>query len=313
MFKFDRLCLWTRGPARTMAGVLAVGCAAVALAGLGAGTASAQEALPNDYVAPPAGTNLVAAYYLYGHDTSYNVAKGSTIKDSGIETNLGIVRYVHVFDMFGILAGWQVFQVFGNESGGHIDGESLGSTTGAANPALSFVFWPYHNAEKKMNLVVTSYLYPPIGSYNKNEALNLAGAASGTNGWGGDLGMGWDQGIGDHFSYDIGFDARIFGDSTSPFGRVTSQDSDYRVQVFLNWAWTRQFQTSIGYEGVFGGNQYINGIFDGATSEEQRGRFVNTYYITPADQLIGEIHHDFTRVGGFSEQFGLQIRYTHVF
>ncbi len=302
-----------RGPGwRVLRRWLAGAAACLLLSAGGAGIASAQEILPNEFVAPPDGLNIVFGYYTYGHDTTFNIARGPTIKNSGLEINVGVARYVHIDYILGHPAGFQLIEVFGSESDGHVGTARLGSGFGASDIALSAFFWPYTNVAKKQYLNVTGFIYPPVGTYDKNSAVNLSSAQSGY-GWVGDLQFGWDQGIGEHFTYDLGFDARWYGDTTSPGGLRTKQDPDYRLQAWLNYNWTRAFQTSIGWESILGGAGTTNGFNNGTKSEFERIRAATSLFVAPTAQVMLEVNHDFVRVGGFKQDFGAQLRVLYAF
>ncbi len=277
-----------------------------------ANIASAQEVEPNEFVPLPDGTNLAFGYYLYGHDTDFSFARGPTVKGSGVEINLFNARYVHFDYIAGLPAGFQIFQVFGSESAAHVDGQSLGSAFGASNTALSAFFWPYSSVARKQYLNVTGFVYPPTGTYDKNSPINVASALGGT-GWVGDVQAGWDHGIGDHFSYDLAFDARFYGDVTRPGGLRVSQSNDYRLQAWANWNWTRAFQTAIGWESILGGTQRTNGFNNGTKSEFERLRFSNSLFVAANAQILVELNHDFVTVGGFKQPFGLTTRFVYAF
>lgn len=85
-------------------------------------SAGAQEIEPYEFTPLPAGTNLAIGYYIYGHNTEFNIARGQTIKDSGVEVNIAVARYVHFVDIKGFPAGFQIIQPFGSLSAAHIDG-----------------------------------------------------------------------------------------------------------------------------------------------------------------------------------------------
>ena len=286
--------------------------ACVALSVAGAGWAAAQEIEPNEFVPAPDGTNLAIGYDIYGHNSGYNVANGPKIKNSGLEVNIGIARFVHFAYIGDMPAGIQVLQAFGSESAGHISTERLGSAFGASNTLLSAFIWPYANVEKHQYLVLAGFVQGPNGTYDKNSPLNLAGAF-GSNGWLGDFQIGWDQGIGEHFSYDLGFDVRSYGDTTGPRGVRNSTDTDFRLQAWFNWNWTRAFQTSIGYEGIFGGTGYTQGFQNGTTSQFQRVRGAASLFVAPNTQLLLELNHSFDTVGGFRQVFGATGRIVYIF
>ncbi len=274
--------------------------------------ASAQEIEPNEFVPLPDGTTLYVGYYSYGHVDSYNVARGPTIGNSGLETNIVNTRFVHFDYIDGIPAGVQLYQAFGSESGGHIGTDRLGSSFGAANTTLSAFIWPYSSVANKTYFNITGFLIPPDGSYDKNAALNVDTVFGGI-GWAGDLQAGFDQGIGEHFSYDLGFDTAFFGDVTRPGGLRLREADSYRLQLWANWNWTRAFQTSIGWESILGGTQTSNGIDNGGKAEFERLRVATSLFVAKNAQVLLELNHDFVAVGGFKQSFGATMRVVYAF
>lgn len=282
----------------------------LALAAGSAGRAQAQEIEPYEFTPLPAGTNLAIGYYVYGHNTDFNVARGSTIKNSGVEVNVGVARYVHFIDIGGHPAGFQLIQSFGSLSAGHIDGQRLGSAFGAQQTTLSAFIWPYVNTATKTNFNTTVFLYPPIETYDSHSILNL-----GDNRWKGDIQIGLTQGIGDRFGFDAEFDVLFYGDNGSyfPGNRRLSQDTTYRTQFWANYRWSPAFTTSLGYEGLFGGSQQVNGVFDGSKTELQRIRANAALFLTPRLQTMLEVNHDVKVVGGFKQDIGATLRVVYVF
>ena len=283
------------------------------LLAVGMNVAKAQEAEPNDFVPAPAGTNLAVGYYVYGHNTDYSIAGGPTVKGSSLEVNLGIARYVHFTSVFGLPAGYQILDAFGSESGGHIGAERLGSAFGASSPELSAFIWPYASTEKKQYFVIAGFLTPPIGTYDKGAALNLAGALTGSVGWSGDAQFGWDQGIGDHFSYDLALDVRAFADTTAPGIGTVSKNPDFRLQAWANWRFNPIFEASIGWEAILGGAVYNSGVANGSKSEFERIRAAGSMFVTGNAQVLLELNHDVEAVGGFKQAFGATARFVYIF
>lgn len=298
---------------RGIASLARLACGALAMAALAlvaAPGAQAQEIEPNEFVPAPAGTNLALGYYVYGHETEFNTFGQTFKKNTGLEVNLGIARYVHYVEVGGHPAGFQLIQIFGSESGGQVAGQSLGSAFGVQNTALSAFIWPYANQAKKTYVVLTGFLYPPDGTYDKHATLNI-----GDNRWRGDVQIGLDQGIGAHFSYDLSFDTQFYGDNNNAFpgNYRLSQDPTYRAQVWANWNWNKAFQTSIGYEGFFGGREETNGFFNGNKTQEQRIRAAASLFLSPTLQTLLEINHDVSVSGGFKQAFGATLRVLYIF
>lgn len=285
-------------------------CLGLALAAGSAGRAQAQEIEPYEFTPLPAGTNLAIGYYVYGHNTEFSIANGPTIKKSGLEINVGVARYVHFVEIAGHPAGFQLIQAFGSLSAGHIDGQRLGSAFGAQQTTLSAFIWPYVNTATKTNVNTTVFLYPPIESYNSRAILNL-----GDNRWKGDIQIGLTQGIGDHLGFDAEFDALFYGDNGSyfPGKRRLSEDTTYRTQLWVNWRWSPAFTTSIGYEGLFGGVERLNGRLNGSKTEEQRIRANAALFLSPRLQTMLEVNHDVKVIGGFKQDIGATLRVVYVF
>jgi hypothetical protein len=281
--------------------------------GAGTGAAEAQVIEPDDLVPAPAGTNLAIGYYVYGHNPEFNIAGGPTVKNSGLEVNLGVARYVHYTSLFGHAAGYQINEAFGSESGGHIGSERLGSAFGASNPELSAFFWPYADTVKKQYLVVVGFIYPPIGTYDKGSPLNLASAFSNWVGWAGAAQVGWNQGIGDHFSYDLAADMTAYGATTGPYGLRNNKAVAYRLQGWANWRWSPVYETSVGWESQLGGSVYTDDIATGSKSEFGRLRAVASAFVAPNAQVLLELSHDVYAVGGFRQIIGATARFVFIF
>ena len=302
----------TRGSASTRS-VLQLGLSSLIGLLLTAGWATnarAQEIEPYDFAPLPAGTNLAIGYYSYAHLTDYNIAGGPTIKGSGNEVNVGVGRYTHILSIGGYLGGYQIIQPFGSLSAAHIDDERLGSTFGAQNLVLSAFIWPYINTASKTDINLTGFVRPPTGSYDRRSPINL-----GDNRWSGDAQIGLYQGVTENFSFDLSFDTQFYGGNSDyvPGNRRLSQDPTYRAQVWANWRWSPAFTTSVGYEGFFGGKQYVDSSFSGNKTEEQRFRVNAALFLTPRLQTMVELNHDLHVVGGFKQDFGTTLRIVYAF
>ena len=284
--------------------------ACLALASCLASQARAQEIEPGEFIALPAGTNLAIFYYVYGHNTSYNLAGGPTFDNSSLEQNFGVGRYVHYFDLGGHPAVIQLIQPFGSLSGANVGGRRVGSAFGAANLSISGSYWFYSNSATKTHFNTTVFLYPPTGTYDRTSSINV-----GSNRWEGDIQFGLSKGLTDRISMDFAFDANFFGDNTKSFpgNRRQSQEPIYRGQIWATYEWSRAFFTSLGWEGLFGGREQINGNFDGVKGERQRIRAAGTLFLSPTLQTILEVNHDVERTGGFKQDFGLTLRVLKAF
>ncbi|MET0528857.1 MAG: transporter [Microvirga sp.] len=274
------------------------------------GRAAAQEIMPYEFTALPTGTNLALGYYAYGHNTDYSIARGPTLRNSGLETHVGVIRYVHYDTIGDIRAGFQIYQGFGSVTDGHIGGQRLNASLGMQNVTLSAFLWPYHNEATKTDIILIGYINPPTGSYNRFVPLNL-----GDNRISGTLQVGFQQELTEQLGITTAYDAHLHGDNTDAlpgFNRL-SQDTTHRIQAWLNWRWNPALTTSIGYTGLWGGEQRLNGTINGTRTEIQRIRAHAAYALSPTLQVALELNHDVQATGGFRQEFGTVFRILQAF
>jgi hypothetical protein len=316
----------SRGELRATAWPVSLAAGAAILLG-NAAIASAQEIEPNDFLPAPNGTNINLNYFVYGHSGAFIDTNGTKVPNSSANAFIGAERFAHFEYVFGHPAAFLVAEAAGSILNPTIGGTNLGTASGASNVNLAAFFWPYANFERKDYLVVGGYLYPPVGSYNKNQTVNFATLyqPNGQYNWTGDFQIGWEHGVGDRFSYDVAFDARFFGDTTGPIqpgsgiplSVTTHHNTDYRAQLWLNWEWDRALRTAVGYEGWYGGLDYFStprtGTVKTGESFQQRLRGAVILFLSPRIQTILEVNGDVARTGGFKQSIGTTLRFAYFF
>ena len=292
-----------------------------------AGTASAQLILPNEFLPAPNGTNINLNYFVFSHAGAFTDTGGKNVPNSIANSYFGVERFVRFQYLFGHPAGFIVSQVFGSVSNPTVGGRNLGTASGASNLNLSAFFYPYANFQRNDYLVVAGFLYPPTGSYNKNQPVNFATQYQpwGEYNWTGDIQIGWEHGVGDRFSYDVAFDARFFGDTTGPIrpgsgiplSVKTQHDPDFRLQLWLTWQWNLALRTAIGYQGFFGGLDHFNtpltGTVNTGKSFQQQLRGAVILFLSPQIQTVLEVNGDVARTGGFKQTVGTILRFAYIF
>jgi hypothetical protein len=191
-----------------------------------------------------------------------------------------------------------------------IGGQSLPNAFGAQNITLSAFFWPYINEDTKTAIIVVGFLNPPTGTYDRFAPLNL-----GDNRMRGSIQIGLQEGFGENFGLDLAYDAQFYGDNDRAFpgSGILRQEATHRLQAWMNWRWNPSFSTSIGYTGIWGGDQTLNGLLNGTRTEIQRIRFHTGYFIDPTLQVGLELNHDVRAVGGFKQDFGAVFRVLKAF
>ena len=298
-----------------------------AIACLGAAIASAPawaiDYQPFDWVPLPSGTNVLSLYYEYGkHDSYDNTINGTFGSDTKLESHIGIVRYIHYGNdpLFGRQWDWNVLVPFGTLRDGRIGGQPLGNASGVSDPVASIGYFFLAEPEKKRWLTFAPYVTIPIGSYDRDKPLNLGG-----NRWVYNFQGDYTQGIGEKFAIDVSAGWTWYGDNTKAGNgsqRLT-QDTSYEAYGWLTYdvsdAVRRAFpgalnaHVGIGYMGIFGGEQKLDGISNGQKARQDQLRATYMMNFSPTTQGLLEVTHDMHVEGQFKQNFGLILRLVQAF
>jgi len=278
------------------------GAAAMALVMGASHHASAQSIEPSDLVPAPDGTTVVLGYYLFNHYNGSNSPSGTV--SASLNTNLFIERFVHWSYLGDTPAGFQLLALNGWNTG--TVGGAKADAGGELEAIVSAFAWPGASTAKKLYPFVGFYVYPPINS-----------AGYGSNSWSGALQLGIDKGFGDNFSFDFTEYTTFYGESTAGSVRTTT-DPSYTLQLWANWNWTPQLETSIGWQSNFGGEGTSVNALTGAgtinpSSQREEIRGWVSYFFLPNLQGGVEINHDFVDVNTTKNQIGLLARVLYIF
>jgi len=275
------------------------------------GAARAADVNSSDYLPAPAGTNLLVFYSQYATRSEYKSTSGLTLsQDTGLDSYVNILRYVHYFDIGGILVAPQVLIPAGTLYNGRIAGTSLDSAAGLGDPILATTVWVVNNKATQTYIGIMPYLFVPLGQYSAGQALNL-----GENRWKLDLQSGWYQGLPNGFALQLTGDVTWYGDNTEAGNgaQTLSQDPTYQFQAWLSSAFAPTWSAAVGYSQFWGGTEYLAGVPTGNATERSQVRLELSKFITPTFQVLGLIQRDFATSGGFPEDFRGTVRLLQVF
>ncbi|MDR3506075.1 MAG: hypothetical protein P4L52_07505 [Acidocella sp.] len=189
---------------------------------LGGQAARASVPLPGDAVQPPPNINILLYYnVLDGAGELAPVRGNGYSKNTRISADFQAIRYIHTFNVAGMVGGVQLYQVYSNFLGPQEIGipnlPGLGSGRarirhgdGLAQPNLGAFLFPYANDKTGTYLVLGQWFDPPIGSYDKTATLNYT-----QNMW--------------TFESEAGFRTTLFG---SPQGRNLSLEVWGELYIF---------------------------------------------------------------------------------
>lgn len=220
--------------------------------------------LARDYIPAPPGTLAVLMYYQHLSAQNFYQNGRKVTHDLGLSGNIGLFRPVYWLQAGPLIIDPQFIIPFGN-----LDLNSANtSASGLGDPIWFATFWFIHNHDTKTYLGFTPFFFTPLGSYNKDRALNL-----GENRWRFREELGFVQGfevIKGHYAYfEIQVGVDLFtrnseflnpGIAGLPRYGKLEQDPIFNLESHLSYDITKNFWASIDYYAHFGGKQYFQDV-----------------------------------------------------
>jgi hypothetical protein len=285
----------------------------------GAMPCGAVDYQPFDWVPAPRGASILMGYYQFStHGELTNTITGS-VKDSHLDSHLGIARYLFYDEAFGHPFVLDLILPFGALTGARIGGHPAGSASGIADPTVSAGVWLINQPAHGRYLSAASFLSIPIGSYDGGSALNV-----GQNRWQHDLQVDFTQTLFESFTVDVSGVWTYYGENNDagPAHRILAQDSSWSAYAWLTYDVTsavrRAMPTavrsslSIGYAGTFGGAVKLDGVPTGSKTEERQIRLSYSQFVVPTWQVLLSASRDVSATGQFKQDFGLLLRIAKV-
>lgn len=268
----------------------------------------AADAQPRDFLPAPAGTDLFLVYYNYSSSNSFVDASGNDIPGSGIDTNVAIARYVHFFDVGGMLADINVVQPFGGLSNMSIGGADLSTDKfGLGDTSLVATIWPINDPERNLYFAVATYLTLPTGEYHADVA------SLGSNRWSMAVQPAFYFDIAPKWSVDLVGDITIYGDNNDgPGGATIKKDPSFTGLFWLNFKATDVSTISAGVSTTYGGEEKWDGVGRGE-SRATTLRIAWSQMITPTLQGVMQVGTDVDVENGFKNNVSVLARLAKFF
>ncbi|WP_235839862.1 transporter [Derxia lacustris] len=273
--------------------------------------ACAMDVDAGDYTTLPVGTNLFAAYYQNAsRDALYSRGERVPI-NARLDSQVGILRGVHVFDLGGHSADVQVLLPFGRLKGKD-DTASLGSDSGSGDLLLAAALW-FSQPGDRVHSGVTSFLSLPTGSYDRTRPLNL-----GENRWKLTLNGGVVAPLGDSLLLDLIGDVTVFGrndDANDGAGGKTAltQKPQLQLQAWLRHAVAPALDLRAGFSDSFGGATKLGGVDQENRQATTKFAVGGGWFFTPTTQLLATWGRDLHVRDGFRENNRVNLRLLQLF
>lgn len=274
-------------------------------------TSSVQAAVldtdPGDYVPLPVGTELGLIYYQHTERDRVKADGNTLTKDFGLDSDIGIFRYVHWTEVAGFTITPQIILPMGHVK---LSGLQTESTTGIADPIIGSALWLLNDKEKERYFSVSAYMGIPIGSYSENKAaINL-----GENRWKGIFHAAYVQAIVPKKLYgEMTLEQDVFGKNNDFAGNTLHQESVFEVQAHLRYVLDPKNTFGVSYYHEIGGKTKIDGVSQDDELKTDSLLFSWQRMIQPTWQLQTQIGKDLYVQNGPQENLRLNFRLAHLF
>ncbi|MGK8194277.1 transporter [Burkholderia cepacia] len=270
--------------------------------------AGAVEVDPGDYEQYPVGATIGVLYYNYSATNAY-YANGHRTSDFDLQSNVGIARLLHVFQLTDRLTiDPQVLLPFGHISSFGNAG-ALGSTNGVGDVILTAPL-KFRLNEAKDVVAATVYVYAPTGSYDQNRGLNL-----GANRWSLDFQAAYVKHFSPQWALDLVGDAIWYGNNTSygASGATLHQRMSYSAQAMVRYMPDPGTSLGIGVTQLWGGETSVDGTDNNDALRTTRLRITAAKFVTKADQVQIQLGTDLSVRNGPKNSVLAGLRYAHIF
>ncbi len=273
--------------------------------------AEAIEVNPGDYEQFPSGATIGLLYYQHGHGDEAFVRGAKTTSDAKLDTNVGIIRVLHVYEVApGVTVDPQFLLPVGAISTGGVLAP-LGSPGGVGDLILAAPFKFQLDTAFKDVFAITPYLIAPTGTYDETKPLNF-----GSNRWQGIIQAAYVKHFDPAWSLDLVGDVAFYSDNTRSnlggIGRL-AQDPQFELQAYLRYKITPALEVGGGLGGRIGGNQVFQQTSLRNAQATQYGRLGIAYFPAPTFQIQAMIGQDFIVENGTKQSTFVQVRLAKIF
>ncbi|MCQ4321644.1 transporter [Stutzerimonas stutzeri] len=248
----------------------------------------AQGLQPHDFVPAPAGTHLGLLYYFGSTSDTLVDGDGHEVKDSSLDSNVGLLRYVYYFDIGDMRADVNVLQPFGSLNNMRVGGSDIDTDDfSMGDLTLVGTIWPLNDPENERYFAIATYLTLPSGNYSSSEP------GLGSNRWSTSIQPAFLTRIAPQWTVDLAGDITFYGDNDDgPDGANVDKDPSFTALGWLNYQATATTMLSLGGTTTWGGEEKIKGDVRGSDVKTTTIRAAWTQMLNPKTQFLLEVGHD---------------------
>lgn len=238
---------------------------------------------PGDYIPAPPGTNLTVLYLQNNqYDTHYANGKKQPTR-LGLETNLGLLRFVRYMEVGGFIIDPQIAIPYGEiRMNKNFTGLTSSSNTGMGDPLAGMATWLYSDPAKDRHVALLTMVSVPIGDYDGDLGpLNV-----GQNRWRGIVQLGYTTQLIPRSLFEIIGEYAVHGDNDDYLGMKQTREDSYGIQSHLSYSLLPSTRVSVSYYHDFAGETKLDGIAQKDEANNNRWLLSATTSFTRDTQVI---------------------------
>ena len=265
---------------------------------------------PGDYTPLPAGVNLGILYGQYAtRDAAY--ADGNKVPaEAGLDTTIGLARFVHYMDIGGIIVDPQIIVPFGKveltEPFGPLQPTS---ESGIGDPIIGATAWVLNNPDDQQWVGLSAFASVPVGQYDENKGpVNI-----GENRWKGIFQAAYVKHLNSSVVLDLIAEYSVYGDNDDFLGFKREQEDAQSLQSHLRYLLSKQSHVALSYYHSFGGETTVGGQKQDDRVNTNRWQATYATFVDPTVQLQFQAGQDIDVENGFKEDTRVNLRILKVF
>jgi len=269
-----------------------------------------------DWIPFAPGTDVLLGYAQFATRSKLDNTVVGNVPDSHLDSELGVARVIHYDEFLGHAIALQAILPFGSLNNAKIDGKTLSDTSGVADPTFATGMWLINDPKEQRYFSFLDFVSVPIGSYDKKSALNL-----GSHRWQNDFEVDYTQGFSNGFMVDMATGwFHAWDNHAAGTGHQRLQQNDtFGTYLWLSYDVTSalrrsimpsaiQASVSVGYAGIYGGGQRLDGVRTGEEAGEQEIRVGYSQFLTPTWQGLITVSHDLNATGQYKQDVAVTLR-----
>ncbi|MDH0639588.1 MULTISPECIES: transporter [Pseudomonas] len=238
---------------------------------------------PGDYLPAPPGTNLAVLYLQNNQYDTYHANGKEQPTKLGLETNLGLLRFVRYMEVGGFIIDPQIAIPYGEiRMNKNFTGLTASSNTGMGDPLIGGATWLYNDPAKDRHVALLTMVSVPFGDYDGDLGpLNI-----GQNRWRGIVQLGYATQLIPRSLFEIIGEYAVHGSNDDYFGMKQTREDSYGIQSHLSYSLLPSTRVSVSYYLSFAGETKLDGVAQKDEANDNRWLLSATTSFTRDTQVI---------------------------